>query len=125
MNRIYSIILLVSFLAGAVYPAAPMVEYFMTQIEICDIDPSESNSEDDCCQVCDKEMKRMDCNHCDSDQPDNLLDVEQYPTPIQLSGQLTIEMLPGASEKYIRHSESVISFYGHPGSPPPRYVTGV
>lgn len=122
MKRLYSIILLISFLAGAVYPATPMIEYFLSQIEICDIAPPDMSEKTDCCLNCHIEFELTECEKCQSDKPEKMLDVDHYPIPLKISGQLPMEIIPRTIGKFMYGSEQVINYYQLPASPPPRHV---
>lgn len=112
MNRIYSIILLVSFMAGVIYPVTPMVEYVMSDSKMCEILSH--------CSCNDVDNRQTACDCCDTKKPDELLDLDNYPIPFNVKAETPVGILSELKEKFFPTSERTINFYTLPLSPPPR-----
>jgi len=118
MKKIYSVILLFSFLVGTLQPILPMIEYQLYEggiIKLISVDGD--NAESHC------EMMGYALDNCRTqvaDQDQNLLDVDYYPIAPEFTPTSQITIFPNKSRFYISVAKNVISPTFLPIPPPPR-----
>jgi len=119
MKRFYSIILLLSLLIGVAQPVMPMMEFVFHDGELTELfHPSERHT----CEMKDGHEICTDCDCCDNNQAERLLDMDYYPIPLQISANPAQHILDEATELYsIGDSQLVNTFY-QTLVPPPRTV---
>lgn len=126
MKKIYSVILLFSFIVGVLQPVLPMAEFYISDkgelTELFDHGPSSMSCDDNKCMEMSNEKEMCtDCDH-DSKQGKSLLDIDYYPIPIKMSGNTGITDLTAYSKQHPIISESVRVFYQNPNTPPPKVL---
>src|SRR5690625_6722548 len=83
MKKLYSYILLLSFFTGAIQPVLPMAEYIFS--EEGEIAALFNGSCDTICSMTTEEMDGEECKLCDYPDAEDLLDIEYYPIPLQVT----------------------------------------
>ncbi|MEX2585542.1 MAG: hypothetical protein WD315_04050 [Balneolaceae bacterium] len=119
MKRIYSLILLFSFLVGMVQPVLPMVDYLLYEDGLAGLLGQQESVE--CCLLV-KADGDHECSDCPSDPQDRevLLDDNYYPIPIGANLQPGAAILPEMTQPFIVLTERVLLQHTYPISPPPR-----
>lgn len=123
MKRIYSLILLFSFVLGVLQPVIPMVEYVVAEGDLTELFHT---NEGVACPVADMDMDTIcqACDYCDTaeDERESLLDTDFYPIPlqtVQFSGDNALTVI---SEGYVLADEQILYHYYKTLAPPPRQV---
>lgn len=121
MKRLYSIILLVVFLIGALQPITPMIEYHLYEGSLVDLISSDLQTEmmDESEQSHCPTMS-FDCPICDDNDEQELLDTDYYPLAVDIT---TVPNMIAISQKariYLPVADDVISPTFLPVPPPPR-----
>lgn len=122
MKKIYSIILLISFLIGVFQPVMPMVEYHLLYGDIME---SIFNSKVNTNSLCDDEIYSEDfsseeCN-CNREMNRQMLDLDYYPVPLVYSLAPGSAILPIYSELFILLSEDEKITFSKCNVPPPKH----
>ncbi|NBC25632.1 MAG: hypothetical protein GVY08_02135 [Bacteroidetes bacterium] len=123
MKRIYSLILLFSFVLGILQPVMPMMEYVIAEGNLTELFHT---SQEMACPLADIEMDTI-CQACDccdrsEEKRESLLDTDFYPIPlqtVQFSGDNELTVL---SEGHGLADEHILSHYYKTLVPPPRQV---
>jgi len=120
MKKVYSLILLLSFLVGMLRPVTPMVEHFLHESDVASIFTLFSLNGDDIhtCSIADL-LDDINCLCCEA-SGDEMLDTDFYPVPIKYSADPVVGLLPLKKELLFSVDEQLLIM--HPGthSPPPR-----
>lgn len=118
MKKLYSYILLLSFLTGVIQPVLPMAEYvFSEDGQIATL--LDTGNENICSISLDKE-NCDDCGLCDYPESDSLLDIEFYPIPLQVAGFSGEHILYQSAELYSGGDDQLTDFYYSTIPPPPK-----
>ncbi|HEX6982598.1 MAG TPA: hypothetical protein VF181_07540 [Balneolaceae bacterium] len=116
MKKIYSIILLFSFLTGAMQPIMPMIEYQLYSGNLIEFfDSGNGNPCDDLIQ-----LLKKDCQDQQNDAQQSLLDDDYYPLALQTAAppKAIIILDKGKLEIFISHHLKTRPFSINP--PPPK-----
>ena len=120
MKKVYSLILLLSFLVGMLRPVTPMVEHYLHESDVASIFHLFSTDGDDIhtCPLSDL-LDDITCHCCES-SGDEMLDTDFYPVPIKLTADPVVGLL--AYQQELLHAVDEQLLIMHPGthSPPPR-----
>jgi len=122
MKRIYSLILILSMVAGTLQPALPMIEYMLNHHHlgsVLDVDYSESEGPI-CAMKCALTSIQKKCD-MDHEEGDEMLDVDYYPIPLKISDTPAIGILPSQTERHIFTGDKLLTNYILPNAPPPRF----
>lgn len=126
MKPIYSLILLLSFATGVLQPVMPMVEYWVSEVNLVEL--FDSNDEFAACSTADSDLgskkmnKLCDCGESESNDSESLLDTDFYPIPLQTLQHTGHQALTVVSENNAFIDEQILSHYYSTLSPPPRQV---
>src|SRR6056297_453720 len=124
MKRIYSLILILSIVAGTLQPALPMIEYKLNHhhlSSILDVDYSETDGTI-CALKCALTSIQKECD-MDHSEGDKLLNVDYYPVPLKMSDNPSMGFLTEQTERYIHIGDKLITTYILPNAPPPRLLS--
>ncbi|SMO47756.1 hypothetical protein [Fodinibius sediminis] len=121
MKKIYSVILLWSFLIGALQPVLPMIEYQLYEgslIELITEDFCEDGHSGTkiCCTI----GQRCTTGDKENDQQD-LLDVDYYPLALQISEIPSPMVFPHTWSLFPAKGKDVTNPTYLPNPPPPRW----
>lgn len=119
MKRIYSIILLLSFLVGTIQPILPMIEIVFTEGVISElVQPLHADS----CSinVLQKSCEDSDC--CNHNNDETLLDMDFYPIPLQITASPHLNGLFETKENFSAKDEQLIFLYYQTLAPPPKFA---
>ncbi len=121
MKKIYSIILLISFLIGVFQPVMPMVEYHLFYGDITEsIFNSRVNTDTMCNEeICTEDFCIETCD-CNNKMNREMLDLDYYPVPLVYSLSPDSAILPIHSELYIHLSEDEMIIFAQLNAPPPK-----
>lgn len=130
MKRIYSLILLFSFLVGTVQPILPMVDYLLhedgladlfvqQEAVMCCLDVHADGYECNLLAMADRDGDCLDCQH-DSQDRDVLLDDNYYPIPVGANLQPGAAILPEVTQPFFVLTERLLLQHNYPSCPPPR-----
>lgn len=84
MKKIYSVILLLTFLVGTLQPIMPMIEYQLFEGDLIELLSGDVCFSDEICEMISC-LRNVDCPSCDDDQ--NLLDTNYYPLAIKITSE--------------------------------------
>lgn len=84
MKKIYSVILLLTFLIGTLQPIMPMIEYQLFKGDIAELLAGDTCATPDCCTPIQGKAE-IDCTDCDIDDNDRLLDTDFYPLALEIT----------------------------------------
>lgn len=116
MKRLYSIILLFSFLLGALQPVMPMIEYQLYNGNVIEFFGSEDG------ESCDRLLKLLndDCQNQQDDAQQSLLDDDYYPLALQTTAapKAIVILTKGKLETFISDHLRTRPFSINP--PPPK-----
>ncbi len=119
MKRIYSIILLFTFLVGTLQPILPMIEYQLFEGNIVELLNNEkNNSQVPCKKVHDLiHSNNQDCQEKENQQ---LLDIDYYPLALKITTIPEPQVFPKTKRFYLPLIRDVASPTFLPIPPPPR-----
>jgi hypothetical protein len=84
MKKIYSIILLFTFLIGTLQPIMPMIEYQLFEGDIAELLDDDTCTTLDCCMLVQSKAD-VNCPDCDIDENQQLLDTDFYPLALEIT----------------------------------------
>lgn len=120
MKKFYSVILLFSFLVGALQPILPMIEYQLYDGDIIKLVDSETGSTDTVCKTA-LSYVDDDCPDCRGDSEEKkLLDTNYYPLAVKIIGISKLVAAPAASRFYLPVVKKVVNPTFLPNPPPPQ-----
>lgn len=121
MKRIYSFILLFSFVLGVLQPVMPMVEYVVAEGNLAlllhDNDAAECPIED---MKRDKICLASECCDAEDGEQESLLDTDFYPIPLQSGKTSGGNALMVVSEGHALTDEQILAHIYSTMAPPPR-----
>lgn len=120
MKKLYSYILLLSFFTGAIQPVLPMAEYIFS--EEGEIAALFNGSCDTICSMTTEEMDGEECKLCDYPDAEDLLDIEYYPIPLQVTSSSNAHILYESAVIYSAVEDQLTDFYYSTIPPPPKFV---
>ena len=118
VNTLYSYILLIAFMVGALQPVTPMAHYLAfegTLTELIAEPAGELCSERNC------DMNAMTCS-CEHHQGENeeLLDIDYYPVPLHLGEQPVPDRFNQKTDLCCSGDEQTLALHYQTDLPPPR-----
>lgn len=121
MKRLYSIILLVVFLVGALQPIMPMIEYQLYEESLVDLINSDLRTE----MMDDSEQSNctttsFDCPICDDNDEQELLDTDYYPLAVDIAQIPELVAMLQNARVYLPVAKNVVSPTFLPVPPPPK-----
>lgn len=119
MKKIYSVILVVSFLIGTMQPILPMIEYQLHEGDVFELFYKGEISTEN---VCDLNVSKLDNGKKQqSDENRNLLDIDYYPLALQISTIPKSIVFPYETTFHLLTIINIDSPLILPISPPPRF----
>lgn len=118
MKKLYSIILMVSFLVGALQPVLPMIEYHLFEGDVISFFYSNGNETTEEEAMCIAVEIPAPLQQQDEDR--DLLDTEFYPIPVKSCEENGTTILPLQGESYAFEIDQMITHFRDPSSPPPK-----
>lgn len=121
MKKVYSILLLFTFLVGALQPILPMVEYQLFEGHIIELLADEAHNKHECCQMvhC---LADRECPDCEGwENKAQLLDIDFYPIALEISAISNSIMFPVSARLYVSPTQKVIGPAFLPIPPPPPF----
>jgi hypothetical protein len=118
VNILYSHILLIAFMIGALQPVTPMVQHLMFEGSLIEV---LMDHEGDMCDVdaCDMDKKTCTCEHHNAED-DQLLDIDYYPVPLQMGEQPVTDGINQEAGLCCPGDEQILSLHYQTDLPPPR-----
>src|SRR5690625_1816562 len=120
MKKLYSYILLLCFFTDAFQPLLPMAEYIYS--EEGEIAALFNVSCDTICSMSTEEMDGEECKLCDYPDAEDLLDIEYYPIPLQVTSSSSAHILYESAVIYSAVEDQLTDFYYSTIPPPPKFV---
>lgn len=120
VKQMYSHILLLAFLVGALQPITPMLEHLFAEGDFVElISMNEVGHKQNCPTATNGKV----CEKCDIDESEQqILDMDFYPIPLKIVENTTINGLDIFSVSNGDIDEEVLINYKKRSSPPPREV---
>lgn len=117
MKKVYSIILLFTFIVGTLQPIIPMVEYQLFEGNLIELLAGEVCPSEESCDMI-QCFPDVDCPSCDDNQ--KLLDIDYYPLALEITTIAEADVYLIGERIHLPNSGSVVGPVLHPQSPPPR-----
>lgn len=119
MKKIYSVILLFSFLTGALQPVMPMIEYQLYTGSLVEFFGFEKgNSEKPCDHFL--QLVKEDCENQQNNSQQSLLDDDYYPLAVQITTPPKPIAFPNKKKLEILIVQNIAEPSFSPNPPPPR-----
>src|SRR5690625_748138 len=120
MKKLSSYILLLSFFTGAIQPVLPLAEHISS--EEAEFAALINGSGDTIGSMTTEEMDGEECNLCDYPDAEDLLDIEYYPIPRQVTSSSSAHILYESAVIYSAVEDQLTDFYYSTIPPPPKFV---
>lgn len=120
MKKLYSCILLFSFLTGVIQPVLPMVEVVYTAEG--NLASLLSSVDAEFCSLSCDTSDHDACEKCDYPDSDTLLDIEFYPIPLQVAEYSGTQILYKSTGLYSGGDDKLILGYYSTIPPPPKFA---
>lgn len=116
MKKIYSIILLLTFLVGTLQPILPMIEYQLFEGDIIELLAS---SDKESCEVV-RDFENNDCQKSEDHEDQQLLDTDYYPLALKITTIPDPYVFLRSTRFYLPIVKDAASPTFLPNPPPPR-----
>jgi len=123
MKHLYSIILLLVFLVGTLQPVMPMIEYQLFEgdlVELLSSRPAMEMMGINDAESAHCSSSAFSCPVCDSDEEEQLLDMDYYPLAVDIATVPDMIAVPQSTRIYLPFARNVISPTFLPVPPPPK-----
>lgn len=118
MKRLYSVILLLSFLVGTLQPILPMVEYQLHEGSVIEFLVGQEDSHQ---AICKAELNTVcECDAQQENDDQNLLNGDYYPIAVQIATIPEPLEFPHELTLYLPEIHDISSPFFLPIPPPPR-----
>lgn len=117
MKKVYSIILLLTFIVGTLQPIIPMVEYQLYEGNLIELLAGEVCPSEESCDMI-QCFPDVDCPSCDDTQ--QLLDADYYPLALQITTLAEADVYLIGERIHLPDSRNIVGPALLPQPPPPR-----
>lgn len=121
MKRIYSVILLFTFLVGILQPILPMIEYQLFKGNVVELLNNEKSKSQTPCQKV-QNIIHSNNQDCQNNEGQQLLDTDYYPLALEITTISDSRVCLKSTRFYLLIVKDVISPTFLPNPPPPRVV---
>lgn len=119
MKKVYSIILLFTFIVGTLQPVIPMIEYQLFAGNIVEVLAGDTCSQQKSCKIT-QCMTGGDCPICNSSKDQQLLDTDFYPLALEIVAVHDSRTFLISERIYLPEAKHVMGPVLLSQSPPPR-----